>query len=48
VDLAGDGTYDLVRDTVVRLDLALVRVEQRRRQLEELFRAPVEEPTRAE
>jgi len=47
VDLAGDGTYDLIRDTVADLDLALVRVEQRRRQLEELFRAPAEEPDRA-
>ena len=43
VELVGDGTYDLVRDTVVRLELPLVRIEQRRRQLEELFRAPAEE-----
>jgi ABC-2 type transport system ATP-binding protein len=43
VELTGDGTYDLVRDTVVRLELPLVRIEQRRRQLEELFRAPAEE-----
>jgi ABC-2 type transport system ATP-binding protein len=43
VELVDDGTYDLVRDTVVRLELPLVRIEQRRRQLEELFRAPAEE-----
>jgi ABC-2 type transport system ATP-binding protein len=33
-----DGTYDLVRDTVVDLDLALVRLEPRRSRLEDLFR----------
>ena len=29
--------FDLVRDTVVELGLPLVRIEQRRRGLEELF-----------
>jgi ABC-2 type transport system ATP-binding protein len=33
-----DGTYDLVRDTIVDLDLALVRLEPRRSRLEDLFR----------
>ena len=44
VDLAsgGDGefdVYDAVRDEAVALGLALVRIEQRRHQLEDLFRA---------
>ncbi|MGH2381678.1 MAG: hypothetical protein ACRDG7_10720, partial [Candidatus Limnocylindria bacterium] len=44
VDLAsGDGTefgiYDAVRDEAVALGLALVRLEHRRHQLEDLFRA---------
>ncbi len=30
--------YDFIRDTVVDLDLALVRIEQRRQSLEDLFR----------
>jgi ABC-2 type transport system ATP-binding protein len=40
-----DGTYDLVRDAIVDLDLALVRLEARRSRLEDLFRegaAPAE------
>ncbi|MEX2184014.1 MAG: ABC transporter ATP-binding protein, partial [Chloroflexota bacterium] len=37
VDLVDDGPWDLVRDAVADLDLALVRMEQRRRGLEELF-----------
>jgi len=32
------GTYDLVRDAVVELDLPLVRLEARRHRLEDLFR----------
>jgi ABC-2 type transport system ATP-binding protein len=44
VDLAstsdgGYAVYDAVRDEAVTLDLALVRVEHRRHQLEDLFRA---------
>jgi len=31
-------TYDVVRDTVVDLDLPLVRIEPRRHRLEDLFR----------
>ncbi|CAN5465140.1 ABC transporter ATP-binding protein [soil metagenome] len=37
VDLVDDRPLDLVRDAVADLDLALVRMEQRRRGLEELF-----------
>ena len=33
-----DRTYDLVRDAIVELDLALVRLEPRRSRLEDLFR----------
>jgi ABC-2 type transport system ATP-binding protein len=39
--LAGEQTYDVVRDTVAELGLPLTRLEQRRHRLEELFR---EEP----
>jgi ABC-2 type transport system ATP-binding protein len=41
-----DGTYDLVRDAIVDLDLALVRLEARRSRLEDLFRerAATDEP----
>jgi len=38
VDLVDDRPWDLVRDAVADLDLPLVRIEQRRRGLEELFR----------
>lgn len=38
VALAGDATYDAVRDAVVDLGLALVRIEPRRHKLEDLFR----------
>ncbi len=38
VDLEDDRPWDLVRDTVAELGLPLVRIEQRRRGLEELFR----------
>jgi ABC-2 type transport system ATP-binding protein len=41
IEIALDGAspYDIVRDTVVDLGLQLVRVEERRRQLEDLFRS---------
>ena len=44
VDLkSGDGqgfaVFDAVRDEVIRLEMALIRVEHRRHQLEDLFRA---------
>ena len=35
-----DRVYDLVRDGVAELDLGLVRIEQRRQQLEDIFREP--------
>ena len=41
VALAGEPTYDLVRDTVAELALPLVRIEQRRHTLEDLFRDEV-------
>jgi len=39
VQLAGDETYDVVRDSVADLGLPLSRMEQRRHRIEELFRA---------
>jgi ABC-2 type transport system ATP-binding protein len=38
VQLAGDQTYDIVRDSVADLGLPLSRMEQRRHRIEELFR----------
>jgi ABC-2 type transport system ATP-binding protein len=38
IDLVDDRPYDLVRDTVAELGLPLVRIEQRRHPLEDLFR----------
>jgi ABC-2 type transport system ATP-binding protein len=38
VPISGDSTYDLVRDSVADLGLPLSRLEQRRHQVEELFR----------
>jgi ABC-2 type transport system ATP-binding protein len=39
VQLAGDETYDTIRDSVADLGLPLSRMEQRRHRIEELFRA---------
>ena len=44
VALDGERTYDLVRDAVVDLGLPLIRVEQRRHSLEDLF---LDEPPEA-
>ena len=44
VALDGERTYDLVRDAVVDLELPLIRVEQRRHSLEDLF---LDEPPEA-
>jgi ABC-2 type transport system ATP-binding protein len=41
VELDGERTYDIVRDAVADLGLPLVRVEQRRHSLEDLFRDEV-------
>jgi ABC-2 type transport system ATP-binding protein len=38
IDLVDDRPYDLVRDVVAELGLPLVRIEQRRHRLEDLFR----------
>ncbi len=49
VALDDEQTFDLVRDASVDLGLALVRLEQRRHRLEDLFRDPVDaEGTRIE
>jgi ABC-2 type transport system ATP-binding protein len=44
VPLGGDDTYDVVRDCVAALALPLCRLEQRRHQVEELFRDTEEAP----
>jgi ABC-2 type transport system ATP-binding protein len=38
VDLTGDSVYDVVRDMVAELNLPLVRIQQERQRLEDLFR----------
>ncbi len=38
IDLVDERPYDLVRDTIAELGLPLVRIEQRRHRLEDLFR----------
>ena len=45
VPLASDDTYDVVRDAVADLALPLCRLEQRRHQVEELFRDEQDEQT---
>jgi ABC-2 type transport system ATP-binding protein len=40
VDLDGDTTYDVVRDNVARLGLGLIRLEQRRHRMSEIFTEP--------
>jgi ABC-2 type transport system ATP-binding protein len=48
VALAGDRTYDIVRDAVAELGLPLLRIERRRHRLEDLFRdAPLAAPPAA-
>jgi ABC-2 type transport system ATP-binding protein len=42
VDLAGDETFDHIRDAVAELDLSLHRLEQQRHSVAELFRTPTE------
>ena len=44
VDLVDESPFDIVRDTVVELDLAMIRMEQRRHRLEDLFRDAPEPP----
>ena len=44
VELVDDGTYEAIRDAVADLGLGLVRLEQRRHSIEDIFRTePVEE-----
>jgi ABC-2 type transport system ATP-binding protein len=43
VDVADERRYDIVRDAVVDLGLALVRLEHRRHRLEDLFREDADE-----
>jgi ABC-2 type transport system ATP-binding protein len=38
VEATGEETYDVVRDTVAALGVGLVRMEQRRHQIAEVFR----------
>jgi len=47
VALAGDRTYDAVRDAVVELGLPLIRIELRRHRLEDLFRDDPAKPAAA-
>jgi len=46
VDFSDDGAYDVIRDGTASLGIGLVRLEQGRRRLEDLFRdeAPEEDP----
>jgi ABC-2 type transport system ATP-binding protein len=41
VTLAGDSTFDTIRDAVADLDLSLHRLEQHRHQVADLFREEV-------
>jgi ABC-2 type transport system ATP-binding protein len=42
LDLVDDGAYDAIRDGAAALELGLIRIEQRRAHLEDLFRDDVE------
>jgi ABC-2 type transport system ATP-binding protein len=44
VDIAGETTYDLIRDGVAGLGLRLIRMEQRRHHIEEVFQAGPDAP----
>ncbi|MFG2718727.1 ABC transporter ATP-binding protein [Streptomyces sp. NPDC048416] len=44
VEATGEDIYDTVRDTVARLGLGLVRMEQRRHHIAEVFQTPAREP----
>ena len=45
IALDSDGLYDQVRDSVADLALPLVRIQQERRRLEDIFREPAGQPT---
>jgi ABC-2 type transport system ATP-binding protein len=40
IDILGEKTYDLIRDAVADLELHLIRLEQRRHHIEEVFTTP--------
>ncbi|HTL24391.1 MAG TPA: ABC transporter ATP-binding protein [Mycobacteriales bacterium] len=42
IDLRDESTYDLVRDSIARLDVGLIRLERRRHRMAELFAVPAE------
>jgi ABC-2 type transport system ATP-binding protein len=44
VELRDETTYDLIRDAIAELGLGLVRIEQRRHHIEDLFRPDAVEP----
>ncbi len=44
IALVDESTYDIVRDTVARLGLGLLRMERRRHSISELFRPAEQEP----
>jgi ABC-2 type transport system ATP-binding protein len=44
IDIAGETTYDTIRDAVVELELSLIRLEQRRHRIEEVFATPDGQP----
>ncbi|WTO62515.1 ABC transporter ATP-binding protein [Streptomyces sp. NBC_00212] len=44
IEATGEDTYDTVRDTVAHLGLGLVRMEQRRHHIAEVFQTPAQEP----
>jgi ABC-2 type transport system ATP-binding protein len=47
IDIAGEPTYDLIRDSVADLGLRLIRLEQRRHHIEEVFTIPTPTPAPA-
>ena len=47
LDLKDDGAYDAIRDGAASLELGLIRIEQRRRHLEDLFRDETEDEAAA-
>jgi ABC-2 type transport system ATP-binding protein len=44
IDIDGEKTYDLIRDSVADLGLRMIRLEQRRHHIEEVFAAPAVPP----
>jgi len=47
IKTAGEETYDLIRDTTAELGLGLVRLEQRRHHIHDVFRSPDASPEAA-